>query len=629
VFSLRTLYYFAAIDELTMNTGFLPVALALGSAFIFSTAATPLAGRLGRKIGITAEPATQAHGTAPIPACGGAAIILAIMAALAITHALPLWIIGGAGGLFLVGAIDDAIAFRPGQKLVAEIVIIGWALAFALPALHLTPWPMLDFALVGFWLVATTNAYNLIDGLDGLAGGVGVVIALALALVGALHGNMQLTVASVAVAGAIGGFLVYNYPPASIIMGDGGALPIGFLLGALALWGGELADNSHLVRFIFPVLVMLVPLLDTAVVSATRLATGNSISRRGLDHSHHRLLAMGLGDRDVVGVSCAVAAVGAACAVAADLLPHDYVVAALPFLVLSASVIALFMMDVTFDATPPGEAYETTQGLARFLLAVGYKRRAAEAAVDVALISAAYYGAFLLRLDFHLQPGVSHAIIGSLPWVLLVTYPAFFVAGIYRGIWRYTGLSDAIRFANGSLLAGVLLALAAIVLPIAASGSIVALYIILLFNLLAATRFSFQALRRGISVLAGSGERALVIGAGEVGAAAASFLSSDRRNALRLVGFLDDDGFKHGKLVHGQRVLGTLDDLDEIWETQPFEQMVVASDLSEQQRARVTAFALSRGVAVRRFSMRLGGLNPPGSPLARQGGRRSPQPRSA
>ena len=596
-----------------MNAASISAGIVLAASFIIAFATVPLAIRVGLRLNITSEPSSTALGVSRIPAFGGASIMLALVGALALVGQLPLWIAVGAGALYLVGVVDDAIALRPYQKLLAQTVVAAWALRFALPEFPLTPWWLVNFLLVGFWLVTCSNAFNLVDGLDGLSTGTGLIAAVALAAIGAIHHDSTLLISGLALGGGLGGFLVYNFPPASIIMGDAGALPIGFVLGVLALQGGAISDNTRLSKYLLPVLIMLVPLLDTLVVSVTRLATANGVSKRGLDHSHHRLLALGLNDRQVAGVTWGAAAAGAFAALAVALLPHELVVAAVPFIVLVAAVVALFMMDLTFEASPPAEVHGVVQGLARLILNFGYKRRIAEATVDLALISAAFSGAWLLRLDFSIPADTIYPIEVSLPVIAVLTYAAFLAAGVYRGIWRYAGFSDVLRFVNGSVLAGILVAVVARFVPLAVSGSIVVLYVILLFNLLVASRLSFQALRRGIAALAVPDERVLIVGAGEAGAAAATFVIANRRRALRLVGFVDDDAFKLNKLVHGQRVLGMLDDLERIHAETPFEQIVVASELTEQGLQRLSSFAQSRRLALRGFSMRVSELRTPAS----------------
>jgi UDP-GlcNAc:undecaprenyl-phosphate GlcNAc-1-phosphate transferase len=424
---------------------------------------------------------------------------------------------------------------------------------------------------------------------------------------------------ALALAGALGGFLLFNFRPASIFMGDGGALPVGLLLGIMTLRAGALAQNSRLTIYVFPILAMLVPLLDTTIVSVTRLATGRGVSRRGLDHSHHRLLSLGLSDERVVLLCWTAALCAGAVAVAAGVMPHPYLIATLPLILLAAATAGLFMMDLTFDARPPGVAYGYLPRLARLILQVTYKWRLVDVALDAVVIAAAWFGAFLIRLDFKLDNQLVAALLRDLPWVMLAAYPAFFAAGVYRSIWRYAGLSSVIGYAQGAALAALLLAALSLVHPITVSGSIFVLFAILAFNLLVASRMSFQVLRMGIRNLALGDERVLIVGAGPLGEAAARSLSRDHGRLQQLVGFVDDDGFTHGKLVDGHPVLGSLDLLDRIHQETDFNQILIAQESLDDQRLNlVWSFASERDLDVRRFSIEVNDLARPTRRATRQ-----------
>jgi UDP-GlcNAc:undecaprenyl-phosphate GlcNAc-1-phosphate transferase len=575
------------------------------AGFAIAAGTIPLARRIGLRLGIWAERRGDTHAGERIPVFGGAAIVAAIVGSLAMFGVLPGWVVFCAIAMWVVGVIDDARELRPREKLAAQIVV-AIAVVMAMSRIALSPWPAVDFALAVLWLTVTSNAFNLVDGLDGLAAGTGVVAGIVLAITGIVQHDAALATVGLATTGALAGFLLFNLYPASIFMGDAGALSVGMLLGVMSLHGGMLAHNSRLTPYVYPVLVMLMPLLDTGIVSVTRLATGNSISRHGLDHSHNRLLSLGLSEKSVVMVAWTIAAVGAAWALAAILLPHAYLLTMLPFTMVAVATIALFMMDLTFDTNPPGLAYGYGRGVARLILSFGYKRRIVEATVDVALIAAAYFGANLLRRNFVVDTPMLTRLMYSMPGMMLATYPAFLIAGIYRGIWRYTGLSDGIRFANGAVLAGIFIVPASMVLSIDLSGSIVVLYVILLFNLLVLTRSSFQTIRRAIGYLAAPTERVVVVGAGRIGMAAVSYLFSERGQGIRLVGFIDDDGFKLGKLVHGQRVLGSSADLERVYRASPFDQVLIADDeISAERLGRIAEFARRHELVVRRFAIAL------------------------
>ena len=228
-----------------------------------------------------------------------------------------------------------------------------------------------------------------------------------------------------ALTGALFGFLVYNFHPASIFMGDAGALPVGCSWAFLHCKREGSAPNSRLTGFVFPLLVMLVP--DPGYVNRKRHAAGHwTANLAARSRSYPSSFAfLGLPDRSVAVVCWAVALLAASCAVGASMLPQNYLVVALPFVLLPSALVGLFMMDLTFDSQPPGIAYGYLPRIARLILRVGYKLRVVEASLDVVLIAAAYFGAFLIRLDFAISPSLADSLVKSLPWVLLATYPAF------------------------------------------------------------------------------------------------------------------------------------------------------------------------------------------------------------
>ena len=142
--------------------------------------------------------------------------------------------------------------------------------------------------------------------------------------------------------------------------------------------------------------------------------------------------------------------------------------------------------------------------------------------------------------------------------------------------------------------------------PTLLSGTIEVLFVILLFNLLVGSRLSFRALRKGVALLAPANERVLIVGAGELGEAAARYITSRRSQRLTLVGFADDDGFKLGKIVHGRPVLGSLDDLEKVHAATEFNEVLVATEaLAGERMGLVLAFANLHHMAVRKFSIRL------------------------
>ena len=404
-----------------------------------------------------------------------------------------------------------------------------------------------------------------------------------------------------ALAGALAGFMVFNFPPASIFMGDEGALAVGLVLGVLSIQASHYGEGSLPARLAMPLLALMVPLLDTVTVTVTRLATGNPISRRGLDHSHHRLTRLGMSSWRAAAALIGLQAIAGGCAIALSVVPGHEAVLLIPFIALFFALVALFLMDRSFDAEAPGQI-EGLPAIARVILSFGYKRRLVELILDVALVAAAYFGAMMLRFDFDLSIVQVDNMLVGLPWVVLLGCGAFLVAGVYRGIWRYTGLAEGVRFVLAAMIAGLAVRLASAFLPITISRATAVLFVLLLFNFLIATRWSFHVFQRIGRFLSRPARRLVIVGADARGAAAVQHLHSTVGASAELLGLVDDDGFKHGKLFHGYPVLGSLDDLGEIMARTPFDEIVIAQEtLSAVQLAALESFTASHRITLRRF----------------------------
>ena len=267
------------------------------------------------------------------------------------------------------------------------------------------------------------------------------------------------------------------------------------------------------------------------------------------------------------------------CAIALSLVPGYDAVLLIPFMALFFALVALFLMDRSFDSEAPGQI-EHLPAIARVILSFGYKRRFVEFILDVALVAAAYFGAMLLRFDFDLSIAQVDEMLAGLPWIVPIGCVAFLVAGVYRGIWRYTGLAEGVRFVLAAMLAGLAVKLASAFLPITISRATAVMFVLLLFNFLVGTRWSFHVFQRIGRFLARPARRLVIVGADARGAAAVQHLHSTTGASAELLGLLDDDGFKHGKLFHGYRVLGSLDDLDAIMARTPFDEIVIAQESS-------------------------------------------------
>jgi UDP-GlcNAc:undecaprenyl-phosphate GlcNAc-1-phosphate transferase len=589
-----------------LTTG-LEIALTPLTAFLVAAAMMPLAKAASFRFGVLAQPSRDRPHATPTAVLGGLAVIAGLVASIGFVgilsglpaHSIP-WLAGFAVAMCMVGLLDDIVDLRPRHKFILELVAITLLVWWG-PRLDFFPYEPINIALTVFWLVTATNAFNLIDGVDGLAGGVGIIAALSIAIVAGLHQHNGTMFVALALSGALAGFMIFNLPPASVFMGDEGALAVGLVLGVLSIQGSRLGEGSLPARLAMPLLALAVPLLDTITVTVTRLATGNPISKRGLDHSHHRLTRMGMSSWSAAATLIGLQAIAGACAIALSIVPGYDAVLLIPFMALFFALVALFLMDRSFDTQAPGQI-EDLPAIARVILSFGYKRRFVELFLDVALVSAAYFGAMLLRYDFDLSVAQVDQMIAGLPWIVALGCASFLAAGVYRGIWRYTGLAESVRFALAATLAGLTVKVAAYLLPITISRSALVLFVLLLFNFLVLTRWSFHLFQRIARFLAHSAQRLVIVGADARGAAAVQHLHSTTGNGAEMIGLVDDDSFKHGKLFHGYPVLGSIRDLDAIMKHTPFDEIVIAQEtLSPAQVQALETFSSGHGITLRRF----------------------------
>lgn len=274
------------------------------SALLLAVGATPLARRLAVRVGVVDQPSPRKVHMIPMPRMGGVAIYLAFMAALIIFGewfpiAQVVSIFVGATLVSFLGLWDDRWGVGPLWKLLGQIGA-ALILAFSGVRIGLFPYAWLNVAVTVFWVVYITNAMNLLDNMDGLSGGVAAVASAYFLLLAAMSGQYLVGALAAALLGASLGFLVYNYNPASIFMGDSGALFIGFLLAALGI-KLRFPENYIIVTWMVPVLVLGLPIFDTALVIVSRLRRGvNPLTTPGKDHISHRLVERGLTPREAV-----------------------------------------------------------------------------------------------------------------------------------------------------------------------------------------------------------------------------------------------------------------------------------------------------------------------------------------
>jgi UDP-GlcNAc:undecaprenyl-phosphate GlcNAc-1-phosphate transferase len=284
-----------------MNATFM---LIFASALVLAIGGTPVARRAALHLGILDRPDARKIHLNPIPLMGGVAIYGAFIAALLLfgnRYRLNelISILVGASLMSFLGLWDDRHGLHPLIKLAGQVLAAS-ILVFSGVRVGTFPWEPLNIAVTLGWVVVITNSLNLLDNMDGLSGGVGAVAAIFFLLLAVMNRQYLVGALSAALVGACLGFLVYNFNPASIFMGDAGSLFLGFVLAAVGI-KLRFPSGVEIVTWMVPVLILGLPLFDTALVIVSRLRRGlNPLTTPGKDHISHRLVALGYTRREAV-----------------------------------------------------------------------------------------------------------------------------------------------------------------------------------------------------------------------------------------------------------------------------------------------------------------------------------------
>jgi UDP-GlcNAc:undecaprenyl-phosphate GlcNAc-1-phosphate transferase len=285
--------------------------LTFGLAFLLSLYGVPIARRAALSHGMVDSPDGQLkQQRQPVPYLGGLAVYVAFLVSLAFTFEFRQDVLGIvlAGTLvMLLGLIDDFGVLSPSRKLLGQLLAVFVLIKSGIH-IDIAAWPYwLNVAVTVLWMVGIINAFNLLDIMDGLSAGVGLVSACVLLAVALLNGDSTIAFMLTALIGSLLGFLRHNFHPARIYMGDAGSLFLGLMLGALAMIGQY--TPYHHVSLLTPMLILGVPIFDTLFVMYIRFLRGLPIFRGSPDHMPLRLRHWGLSVRQVVLISYVASAV--------------------------------------------------------------------------------------------------------------------------------------------------------------------------------------------------------------------------------------------------------------------------------------------------------------------------------
>jgi UDP-GlcNAc:undecaprenyl-phosphate GlcNAc-1-phosphate transferase len=580
--------------------------------------------RLSFRLGALDQPGERKIHVEPIARLGGLAVLFPVILLLSVMafvpdpriHAvhrdvlLPLFV--GLIPIFLISLADDIRPMPSVAKFAAHLcgatvaVVLGIRLADVVhlfgSEIHLG---FLAIPLSILWIAGLTNAFNIVDGLDGLSAGLALISAISLASVSILVGRYEMASAAAVLAGALIGFLPYNAHPAKIFLGDTGSAAIGFLLACFALRGGSTMSAG--MAILVPIVVMGVPLAETVVSMMRRLFarlqghSNDGIFKADRRHFHHRLLDLGIDHRRAVLLLYSAGVLLAFCGVASVFLTTRHAAVLLVTLLLAAFIGIGRLGYDEFALVKKGyvlRMYDVP--MLRSALFIVF--------VDIALAFAAIYGAIVLKYDdwgLTANRQLARDLVVVIPTFLLISFLLF---RMYRGAWRLASVDDFVRstFAVTVTVAGAYLFTAYVVhrpLPIT-----FALTLLLVFGLFVnGARVSYRVLSTWTQRLSADGERVLIYGAGAAGVMVLRELLSNPANGMRPVGFLDDDGSKMGRFIQGYPVVSTGGDVVDALSFSRATGIIISSSKVKAERVElIQELCRETGVWISRFHVSFG-----------------------
>jgi UDP-GlcNAc:undecaprenyl-phosphate GlcNAc-1-phosphate transferase len=509
-------------------------------------------------------------------------------------------ILAGIVIMFLVGIFDDYKPISPPVKLAFQLISATLVIFFGGNTINFFRWPIANIMLTFLWLVGITNAINLLDNMDGLAGGVALIASGFLSVFFWRTGYPDLLLLSLAIGGSILGFLVFNFPPAKIFMGDSGSMLLGFSLAALAIARRTQASNVFAIVGV-PTLVFLLPILDTGLVAITRVLRGQSPTMGGTDHTSHRLVAFGLSERQAVLVLYCIAIISGFASIGLEAWDYDLSLVLIPLLLI---ILSLFVAYLAHMKVVSAEQH-LPNGITRWIVNLTFKRRIFELIFDLLLIGVSYYLAFWTRYGLNMTTESMDLFLHSWPIILAIAYGSLYFMGVYKGVWRYIGINDLLRYVSAAIISG---GLSWLVIKLVFPNQLYTGDVFLLFSVyfligLAGSRSSFLFLDR-FYVQQFSGvkrENVLLYGAEDAGEIALRWILRNPATGYSVVGFLDDDELKWGNNIHGVNILGGLNQLDQFIHDHQVSGIIATNSklLRTTTGAKLTTICRAKGIWLR------------------------------
>jgi UDP-GlcNAc:undecaprenyl-phosphate GlcNAc-1-phosphate transferase len=529
----------------------LPLSVLLGAPALAGALALVLTQaqvQLNGVLRLTAAPRNDRWHRKPTPSSGGIAVFFSCAVAyLAFFRGQHVAEACGAAALWLLGFVDDRLRLRASVKFTGQVLVTVAVMASGV-VFAATSSSAFNILFTFFWLIGITNAFNLIDNMDGLCAGVIVIICAFRCVLLASHGYSAEASLRAVIGAAFLAFLVFNYNPAKIFMGDCGSMFAGFLLASLSITSPLAHTKAFVAGIFYPALTYTYPIFDTILVTVLRKIAGRPISVGGRDHSSHRLASLGLNERQVVWILWLLTALGSGVGFMASWMPLE-VIAACGALMAALMVFGIFLATLPAYPLPDRISWRGGSWLRQHIPSL---RAATIIVLDMVLAGLALFLAFLLGFESRLAPADLHHLLVLLPIVMAAHGVASFFGRSHAISWRLLSLADVGALGrNAAAGAACAFTIAWLFdIPRFAKDTML-LYLLVCVALTALLRGGLGALNRLTRNTGPARVRVAVYGADASGELAATFLERHPSFNFSPVVFVDPRRERAGMSIHG------------------------------------------------------------------------------
>ncbi len=574
---------------------------------------TPLIIKYAQKRGHIVNPTSDRWHTKPTALLGGVGIFSGIIIGLlliGVPTSLSLGLLLSIIIIFLVGLYDDVYKLSPFIKLIIQIgvsLIVIWSGVIIgkgfLPEYIAVP-------LTIFWIVGITNAMNLLDNMDGLCSGVSGIIALFLGIIFLVNSQPDLALISFVILGASMGFLIYNFNPAKIFMGDSGSLLLGFMLSVLSLLGSYQTKSHILLSLTIPLLIMILPIFDTTLVTLNRKLINRPISQGGKDHSSHRLISLGYSEKESALILYGITAIGGSIALALNFLEIPISIMIIIVLLIAFVGSGAFLTRVKVYTKTEYESKsiinKSAPNVTPIKTVLNNKRQIVEIIFDTLILLFSFYFAIWIQNDSDLT--VSY-LLQFRPFLLLIIFTliVFYLAGFYKSIWRYLTVDDFMKYGSVIFLITLLLIVFKYVfsydelrISTCITFGVLVNYLVFMFRL--SERMLSTLIRRSRRPFTKSSSKIIIIGAGDSANILIKNILHKTKPEMHPIGILDDDPSKIGSRIQGIPILGSILDIEGvIIKNQVNEIVITSSKLKQKTIDMIREVSLKYDVPLKQF----------------------------